>query len=66
MAMGGFSFDFGNEIREENLMIPPTLVENFEASAAPVLKPMFDQIWNACGLLESPNFNKQGQWSPRR
>jgi len=66
MAMGGFSFDLGNEIREENLMIPPTLVENFEAPAAPILKPMFDQIWNACGLLESPNFNKQGQWSPRR
>ena len=66
MATGGFSFDFGNEIREENLMIPATLVESFEVSAAPILKPMFDQIWNACGLLESPNFDKQGRWSPRR
>jgi hypothetical protein len=65
MALGGISFDFGNEIREETLMIPATLVESFDAPATPVLRPMLDQIWNACGLLESPNFDKQGQWSPR-
>jgi hypothetical protein len=66
MAMGGVNFDYGSEIREENLMIPGTLVESFAASAARILKPMFDRVWNACGLLESRNFDTLGNWSPRR
>ena len=66
MAMGGFTFDSGNEIREDTLVLRGTVVESFSAPVALILKPMFDRVWNACGLLESPNFDKQGLWSPRR
>jgi hypothetical protein len=27
---------------------------------------MFDRVWNACGLLGSPNFDAEGKWVPRR
>src|ERR1700686_3815561 len=63
---GAFGLYSGNQIREETLIIPGTVVESFSAPTAPILKPMFDRIWNACGLLESPNFDAQGNWAPRR
>ena len=56
----------GNEIREETLIIPGIVVESFSTPANEILRPMFDRIWNACGLLQSPNFDPQGNWAPRR
>jgi len=66
MASGAFSLDRGNEMREDTLIIPGTIVESFSEPAHTILKPMFDRIWNACGLLGSPNFDDKGNWSPRR
>ena len=65
MAMGPASFDRGNEIRDVNLAIPGAVVEHFSAPISAVLKPMFDRIWNACGLLKSQNFDDQGNWIGR-
>jgi hypothetical protein len=56
----------GNEIREEMLIIPGTIVDSFSMPANEILRPMFDRIWNACGLLQSPNFDAQGNWARRR
>src|SRR6185437_13954107 len=60
------TFDQGNEIREDNLILPGTIVESFSAPAEPILKPMFDRVWNACGLPGSQNFDAQGNWSRQR
>ncbi|MGH8336465.1 MAG: AlbA family DNA-binding domain-containing protein, partial [Gammaproteobacteria bacterium] len=38
MAAGQLIFDQGNEIREDTLMLPGTIVESFSAPAAPILK----------------------------
>ena len=65
MAMGGFESDRGNEIRVETLVIPGSIVEDFSGPAGRVLKPMFDRVWNACGLLASPNFDRGGNWARR-
>ena len=66
MAMGAFSFDRGNEIREETLILPGAVAEGFSASAGAILRPMFDRVWNACGLLRTPNFDEADNWVPRR
>jgi hypothetical protein len=63
---GAYGLYQGNEIREETLIIPGTIVESFSMPANEILRPMFDRIWNACGLLQSPNFDAQGNWAPRR
>jgi len=65
MAMDAFSYDRGNEIREETLIIPGALAENFSAARASMLRPMFDRVWNACGLLGSTNFDEAGNWTAR-
>jgi hypothetical protein len=65
MATNAFERDSGNSIREETLIIPGVMVQDFSDPVGPLLKPMFDRIWNACGLLESPNFDAQGNWIGR-
>jgi hypothetical protein len=59
---------FGNarRIDRDVLMLPEILVEDLTAPVAPVLKPMFDLIWNACGIARSPDFDDGGNWRPRR
>ena len=54
------------EIREETLIIPGRIVESFSETPERILKPIFDRVWNACGVLESENFDQQGNWAPRR
>ena len=64
MAPGAHNIDYGNEIREETLLLPAAVIDSLSTPAAPILKPMYDRIWNACGLISSPNFDGQGNWAP--
>ena len=66
MAMDAFSLDRGNEIREETFILPGAAIDTFSMSASSILRPMFDRVWNACGLLRSPNFDEAGNWAPSR
>jgi hypothetical protein len=36
-------------IEKENLILPEALVESFDAAPIPVLRPIIDLVWNACG-----------------
>jgi len=65
MAYDVYSLDRGNQIPEENLALPETVVESFDESPAKILKPLFDLIWNACGYAKSKNFDDQGNWIGR-
>ena len=65
MANDMYSFDRGNQITEENLILPETVVESFDESPGMILKPLVDLIWNACGYAKSKNFDDQGNWIGR-
>ncbi len=47
------------------LTFPEVLVEVEEPDTAEVLKPIFDSVWNACGLSGSQNYGEDGQWQLR-
>jgi hypothetical protein len=66
MAQDIYSFGGGHPIKEEHLILPESVVENFNAPLSKVLKPMFDLIWNACGFLKSKNFDDEGNRKPQR
>jgi hypothetical protein len=68
LFMSTSRFDFTNDdpIMEENIILPETVVEDLSAPAERILKPMFDLVWNACGLRESLNFDGEGNWRPRQ
>ncbi len=60
-----YLFDRGNQIREENLVLPETIVESFDEPPSKILKPLFDLIWNASGYAKSKNFDDQRNWIGR-
>lgn len=64
MARSFYDLDAGNEIREQNLIIPGAIVQSFSFSPTQLLRPMFDRIWNACGFHKSENFDLEGNWAP--
>ena len=37
-----------------------------EDSVEQALRPLFDQVWQAAGLLRSYNYDDQGNWAPQR
>lgn len=65
MGFDIYSFDRGNPIGEEDLILPETVVESFEEPTGKILKPLFDLVWNACGYLKSKNFDDQCNWIGR-
>jgi Putative DNA-binding domain len=50
----------------ETLMLPEAVVEDLAEAPDKILKPMFDLVWNACGLPESKNFDREGKWKHRQ
>lgn len=67
MSHDAFSDIFGNyhPIDIDTLSLPETVIENLDEDPVKILKPMFDLIWNACGLPGSLNFDAQGRWQRR-
>jgi hypothetical protein len=53
-------------ISQRDLLIPERIIDATATPAAAMLKPLFDSIWNACGLQRSWNYDEQGQWKPRQ
>jgi hypothetical protein len=62
MAQDSFSYNRGNKIREEDLILPEVIVDDLSKPPSNVLKPLFDLVWNACGYPRSENFDEQGNW----
>jgi len=52
-------------ILNTHLFFPEAVFNEFTDRIGPLLKPVFDLLWNACGLTESPNFDADGNWRGR-
>ena len=53
-------------IDRDNLLTEEILIESLPARADAILRPLFDQIWNACGWYGSINYNEAGEWREHR
>jgi Putative DNA-binding domain len=53
-------------VTQENLLLPEAIIYDLGVSVDPILKSIFDFVWNACGLAESENFDAAGTWRPQR
>ena len=52
-------------IDRDTLVLPESVVQEFQAPVQGILLPMFDLIWNACGYPKSRNFDDEGKWTGR-
>ena len=49
----------------DDLLVPEALVQGDwpgRDGVERLMKPMFDAVWNACGLVRSANFDDDGRW----
>jgi hypothetical protein len=50
----GGPYTSGFSIEKDDLLFSEILVENFEDKPSKILKPIFDMVWQSCGLEECP------------
>lgn len=51
-----------HSIERDLIMLPETIIENYDRKAETILKSVFDLIWNTCGMPRSLNFDENGNW----
>nr|WP_319372438.1 ATP-binding protein [uncultured Methanobacterium sp.] len=54
------------KIDRDILELPEVILKKYEENIGNIFKPCFDSIWNACGYNGSENYNRDGEWNPRR
>ncbi len=64
-------WEAGHAFDDENLVTDPVTIHTHEdavtgAAAGRLLKDTFDFIWREFGFDGSPNYDKDGNWKPRR
>ena len=52
--------DGGRMLHQENMILPEVVMEDRAVDPFRVLKPTFDMVWNAFGLIGSRNYDEQG------
>lgn len=65
MGLDTMRFDDSYRIDRDILQLPETIIESYDTRPEDILRPMFNLVWNACGLKESLNFDKAGNWAAK-
>lgn len=51
-------------IDRHNLILDDLLLDSLEQKAEYVLRPWFENIWNAAGFERCYNYDDEGNWKP--
>lgn len=54
--------DMAHPIDRDVLLLPDVLIEEMPRDLTRLLRPIFDAVWNACGIAQSWNFDDKGNW----
>jgi len=67
MYVGAYHRPYYDQIIDrDHLFTEELLIESLSESPETMLRPLFDQIWNACGRGGSLNYDDQGKWRPHQ
>ncbi|NMM61159.1 ATP-binding protein [Clostridium sp. P21] len=50
------------KVDRDMLITPEMIIDNYNMDTKSILRPVFDSIWNACGLSESLNYDKENNF----
>jgi hypothetical protein len=53
-------------IRHDPLLLQPAMIESLAAEPGKVLMPIFNRVWQACGIPHSISFDANGDWRDPR
>jgi hypothetical protein len=51
-------------IERDIIFLPEAVIESYEDKVEEILRPIFDAVWNSCGLERSVNYDENGHWNP--
>jgi hypothetical protein len=51
-----------SQINHEHLLTEEILMESMGEPVEKLLRPLFDQVWNACGRAGSLSYGQEGEW----
>jgi hypothetical protein len=57
-----FVYYDNSPINHDHLLTEEILMESMEEPVEKLLRPLFDQVWNACGRAGSLSYNQEGKW----
>jgi hypothetical protein len=49
---------YAHRVDRDDLLLPPTLVQDFTTSPADICRPVFDALFNAAGLSKWPEYEQ--------
>jgi len=52
-------------IDRDEVVLPEVTADSLDKEVPTIMKPIFDAVWNACGLPHSYNYTKNGIWNTR-
>jgi hypothetical protein len=57
-------FDAPNRrpVRHDPLLLQPVIIESLRVEPMKVLMPIFNRVWQACGVAQSVSFDENGNW----
>lgn len=50
---------------DRDILSVPEFIQEDTSSPGEIVKRLIDPVWQACGREHSPNFDDEGEWSPR-
>jgi hypothetical protein len=62
MAVPSYYYDDSYPIDRDVLLIPEIILEDYNAPVHTIMRPIIDQVWNACGFHGSSNYDDNGNW----
>lgn len=62
MALSRSDYDESYPIDRSDLLLPPAVFDSFESDVDQVLLPAFNRVWNASGVVRSPNYDENDRW----
>jgi hypothetical protein len=65
MLTSGIMFRGTHRIDKQNLLIPEVVIEDLSIPVEMSFRPMFDLVWQACGIRRSMNYDEHGNWKSR-
>ncbi len=68
LGFGGMGVIYENDhpLSQDVVLLPEVVMEDFGDDPGRLLRPAFDVVWNAFGLLRSLNYDDQGNWREYR
>jgi hypothetical protein len=51
-----------HHVERDNLFLDEIMVEDEAPDFGRIIRPAFDQVWNACGWAKSLNYDADGNW----